>query len=109
MFTVPAEHLIGHDHDHGDDHDHDHAHDHDHDHNHDHEHDHDHDHAIQKRHAHEHSTAEEGSISSWLKLNEDRRILLRLSAVMLTIYIIYLIEFIAYYRKKQKVGMMACS
>ncbi|EYC14395.1 hypothetical protein Y032_0040g181 [Ancylostoma ceylanicum] len=85
--------------------DHDHEHDHDHDHDHTHSHDHNHDeHTLDKRHAHTHDDHHEStnqSLPSWLALNDERRILLRLSAILLLIYLLYFIEFVAYYRKRQ--------
>ncbi|EPB67053.1 hypothetical protein ANCCEY_13859 [Ancylostoma ceylanicum] len=72
--------------------DHDHEHDHDHDHERAHAHDHNHDeHTVDKRHAHTHDDHHEStdqSLPSWLALNDERRILLRLSAILLLIYLL---------------------
>ncbi|KAJ1356666.1 hypothetical protein KIN20_014406 [Parelaphostrongylus tenuis] len=51
---------------------------------------------VDKDHADEHH-----DVGLWT-LNKQRLMLLRLSAVMLTIYFIYFVEFVAYYRKQRE-------
>uniref|UniRef100_A0A0K0DP42 Uncharacterized protein n=1 Tax=Angiostrongylus cantonensis TaxID=6313 RepID=A0A0K0DP42_ANGCA len=46
-------------------------------------------------------TGEHHHVGLWT-LNRERLMLLRLSAILLTIYFIYFIEFVAYYRQKQQ-------
>ncbi|PAV75618.1 hypothetical protein WR25_16968 [Diploscapter pachys] len=56
-----------------------------------HEHEHGHAHA----HSHEHQSA-------WNELTTERVVLLRLSLIIMAIYILYIIEFVVYYRKKHR-------
>lgn len=67
--------------------------------------DHSHEGGIEKRHVQ--ASGPEHSSAHWLQLTEARLVLLRLSAVMLTIYFIYFLEFVIYYRKKQKCELKA--
>ncbi|VDL64783.1 unnamed protein product [Nippostrongylus brasiliensis] len=70
-------------------------------HDHHHDPDEDHSHSVQKRHAGHHLDNVHGGLH-WLEVTHERKLLLRLSAVIVTIYLIYFFEFVLYYRKHHK-------